>query len=66
MQLIITIFSIISIISGLIVLFVLYKKLPTAHEKLKLIVPILIGLVIGIVFCLIGMHPPTCEFGRFM
>ena len=66
MQTIIIIFSITSIVSALIVLFILYKKLPNAHEKLKLIVPLVIALIIGAVFCLIGMHPPTCEFGRFM
>ena len=66
MQTIIIILSIFSIISALVVSFVLYKKLPNTKEKMRLLVPILIALAIGIVFCLLDMRPPTIEFGRFM
>ena len=66
MQSIIIIFSVITIISALIVAFVLYKKLPNTKEQMRLLVPILIALAIGIVFCLLDMRPPTIEFGRFM
>ena len=66
MQTIIIIFSLITIIAFCFIGFVLYKKLPNENEKLKLIVPLVIALIIGAMFCLIGMRPPTCEFGRFM
>ena len=66
MQTIIIIFSILSIISALIVAFVLYKKLRSQNEKLKLIIPVLIALLVGIIFCLFGLRTPTPEFGRFM
>ena len=66
MKTIIIIFSIISIVLALIVLFVLYRKLPSKNEKLKLIIPLIIALIIGAACYLIGVRPPTCEFGRFM
>ena len=66
MQTIIIIFSLITIIAFCFVGFILFKKLPNTKEKMRLLVPILIALTIGIVFCLLGMRPPTIEFGRFM
>ena len=66
MQTIIIIFSLITIIAFCFVGFILFKKLPNTKEKMRLLVPILIALAIGIVFCLLGMRPPTIEFGRFM
>jgi len=63
---VVIIFSALSIITSCVIGFILYKKLPTKDERLKLIIPILIGFGIGILFCLFKMRPPTCEFGRFM
>ena len=59
-------FLIISLILVFCLAFFLYKNLPNKNEKLKFTIPILIAFLIGLFCYLIGLHPPTIAFGRFM
>ena len=66
MNLIIVIFYVLSFIVACIVGFILYRKLPSKNEKLKLIIPVLISIAIAVVCYLIGLQVPRISFGRFM
>lgn len=58
-------FYAISFLALCIVSFLLYKKLKTKNEKLKLIIPILLAILLAIIFYLLGWHVPSCRIGKF-
>ncbi len=59
-------FYVLSFVFACIVGFILYKKLPTKNEKLKLVIPVLIAITIAAICYLIGLQVPRTSFGRFM
>lgn len=65
MQAIIIFFFSISFVIICFVAFILLKNLPNNKERLKVVVPILIAFVIGLICYLSGRYPPSTRFGRF-
>lgn len=66
MNSIVYIFYVLSFIAVLIVGTVIYIKLPDKKDKLRFVIPVLIGFVIAAIFYFFGLRVPRCSFGRFM
>ena len=65
-RIIVIIFFVLSMIMSSYATFLLYKNLPNKNEKLKLIIPILIAIVIGVLFYFLGWYPLSVKFGKLL
>lgn len=59
-------FYVLSFIAVLIIGLIIYIKIPNKSDKLRFIIPVLIGIIIAAIFYMFGLIVPSCKFGRFM